>query len=95
MPCTKGPGTNGGEGHLEDSERAHDGTPGSQVDHGPTKVYIDKHPDFGEYKVHLGGKKSTGIYESDKDAAIGTAKAAYGSNANVVHRSRRYGPDGE
>ena len=88
-------GTNGGKGHLEDHERAHTGQPGSQVDHGPTKVYVDKHPEYGEYKVHLGGRKSSGLYETDKESATASARAMYGNNADIVHRSRRYGPDGE
>lgn len=83
--------------HLSDSQRAHPGG-NAEVDHGPhtpAKVYVDKHPDMDEYKVHTGGRKSTGAYESDKDAATDTARAQYGHDANIVYRSKRYGPDGE
>lgn len=77
---------------MSDSNRAHPGG-NANVDHGPHKVYVDKHPDMGEYKVHTGGRGSRGAYESDKEAAVGTAKALYGKDANIVHRSKRYGPE--
>lgn len=57
------------------------------------KVYIDHHPDYDEYKVHTGGRKSRGSYHGDKNDAIGTAKAEHGDAVQIVHRSKRYGPE--
>ena len=53
------------------------------------KVYIDKHPDIGEYKVHR-GKGTSGYYTSDKSDAVDTAKAMHGQSVDIVHRSKRY-----
>ena len=58
---------------------------------GGKKVYIDHHPHYGEYKVHLGGRGSKGYYTDDKDDAIGTAKAEHGRDIQIVHRSKVYG----
>lgn len=60
---------------------------------GPKKVYIDHHPDFGEYKVHTGGRASKGSYQYDKEDAEGTARAMYGQDIEIKHRSKRYGPE--
>lgn len=59
---------------------------------GAKTVYIDHHPDFDEYKVHL-GKGSSGYYTNDKQDAIDTARAEHGKDAALRHRSKRYGPD--
>lgn len=63
------------------------------VDFAFRRAYVDHHPDYNEYKVHAGGKGSKGSYHSDKEDAVNTAKAEYGKDVEIKHRSKRYGPE--
>lgn len=56
-------------------------------------VYIDRHPHYGEYKVHGGGRGSKGYYTDDRDDAVATAHAMHGKNVDIIHRSKAYGPE--